>query len=94
MQERVGGDAMKIDEVKGTGEIPPLAEQGTGTKAHAPSQAQRPPSPDQVTLSVSAQSTAAASAGRVDALRAELQRGLEVDPTALAKKLLDEGVVT
>lgn len=85
---------MKIDEVQGAGGIPGLRSQDVARQAEGAKPSRPTGAPDQLNLSTAARSAQGSDAAqRASALRAEMQQGPQVDPQALAQKLLDEGIV-
>jgi len=86
---------VKIDEVSGAPEVPQLRQNEASREAELQAQnVSAPTPPDQVEISQAARFAAAPDqAARVEQLKAEVQKGISVQPDKIARAMVQEGVV-
>ena len=86
---------MKVDEVSGIPEVPQIRQGQFAREAELQRQNVQPPTPpDQVEISQAARfAVAPDQAARVEKLKAEVQKGLNVNSANIAQALVSQGVV-
>lgn len=86
---------MKVDEVSNVPELPQIRQGDLQRQAELQRQNVQPPTPpDQVEISQAARFAAETNpAANVEKLKQALDRGLQVRPQQIAKKLVQDGVV-